>query len=404
MIVFSEGLRVSPPWAHSFVILLMLSNLWLYWLPEETLGRTSFYSTVAVVDIVLVTAALVISGQTGTDFYLMYFLVIIISAFSQDLNRIMISTVLVTLIYGLTLLLTSYERAASDPTVLLRFPFFFIIALFYGYVVQSVIEEKLGREKLAQEEVNRLKAQFLGNLTSQLLRPINAMLGNVHLLLTGASGDLSLDQIKLVDQLQLHAERIVSLIRDLVDLSKIEAVRSTLHVQKGPVKPFLEQIDREIQPWLKEKRLSTEILCGDDLPLIETDWGKLRQALLYILSHAIKLAPSGRLAVIACRWPDEERLSFAIMEAEAQIGKEAMPATLERITRTDSSGHHEASDSGVGIEVAKNLIAVLGGSIAIRSRSASSPEVAITIPILWGQKPKEVVEINYTEPLIQRPS
>ncbi|HEV8340824.1 MAG TPA: histidine kinase dimerization/phospho-acceptor domain-containing protein, partial [Candidatus Binatia bacterium] len=216
MLLVTEKLWVDLSWAHLFILILILSNLGFYFIREEIIGKPTFYATVALADIALITIALVLSGQSGTDFYLMYFLVIIISAFSQDLNRIIFSTVLITLIYGLTLLLTAYDESTADPTILLRFPFFFIIALFYGYVVQTTVQERLRREALVREEVNRLKAQFLSQITHQLLGPMNVIMANIHVLLTGASGDLNLEQIKVADRLQLQAENLVSLIHDLV--------------------------------------------------------------------------------------------------------------------------------------------------------------------------------------------
>jgi len=87
MLLFSEGLWIDLSWAHLFIVLLILSNLSLYFVRDELLAKSRFYSTIALVDIMLITLALILSGQTGTDFYLMYFLVIIISAFSQEIGR-----------------------------------------------------------------------------------------------------------------------------------------------------------------------------------------------------------------------------------------------------------------------------------------------------------------------------
>jgi signal transduction histidine kinase len=395
MLLFSEGLWIDLSWAHLFIVLLILSNLSLYFVRDDLLAKSRFYSTIALVDIILITLALILSGQTGTDFYLMYFLVIIISAFSQELNKIIFSTVAVTFIYGLTLLTTSYEKSTADPTILLRFPFFFIIALFYGYVVQTAVQERLRREEVAREEVNRLKAQFLSLITHQLLSPINVIMANVHVLLTGAAGDLSLEQIKVADRLQLQAENLVSLIHDLVDLSKIEAKRITLRIQKAAVKPFLQEIQREVHSLLKDRPLQVELLVDDGVPTVETDWDKLRQAMTHFLASAIKCTPSGQIALIARRAPEQDQVTFAITHPEFEIKKENLPLVFESIKPAVSSPMSESDGFGVTLTLAKNLIEMLGGAVQMNGRHGTS-DIAVTIPVLWSQKAREVIEINYS--------
>lgn len=395
MLLVSEKLWIELSWAHLFIIILILSNLCLYFVREELLAKSKFYSIIALADVALITIALVLSGQSGTDFYLMYFLVIIISAFSQDLNRIIFSTVLITFIYGLTLLLTAYEESTADPTVLLRFPFFFIIALFYGYVVQTAVQERLRREELAREEVNRLKAQFLSLITHQLLGPMNVIMANIHVLLTGATGDLNLEQIKVADRLQLHAEKLVSLIHDLVDLSKIEAKRITLRLQKAAVKPFLQEIQREIHPQLKDRSLQSEVLVDDGIPTIESDWSKLRQAMLYLLANAVKFTPSGQIALIARKADEDGKVILAITNAQIEPKKENIPLIFETINRTAPSTLSESDGFGVSLTLAKSLIEMLGGAVQINNRIGTAPDITVTLPVLWERKSKEAIEINY---------
>jgi signal transduction histidine kinase len=395
MLLVTEKLWVDLSWAHLFILILILSNLGFYFIREEIIGKPTFYATVALADIALITIALVLSGQSGTDFYLMYFLVIIISAFSQDLNRIIFSTVLITLIYGLTLLLTAYDESTADPTILLRFPFFFIIALFYGYVVQTTVQERLRREALVREEVNRLKAQFLSQITHQLLGPMNVIMANIHVLLTGASGDLNLEQIKVADRLQLQAENLVSLIHDLVDLSRIEAKRITLRVQKAAVKPFLQEIQREVHPQLKDKSVQTELVVEDGLPPVETDWDKFRQAMTYFLSIAVKFTPSGQIAVIAHKGPDD-KITFAITNADFEAKRENIPLILESIKQTASSAMHESNGFGLVLTLAKSLIEMLGGAAHISSRLGTAPDITVTMPTLWERRSTDAIEINYT--------
>src|SRR5215471_11564786 len=120
MIVGSEPVVVRRAVEYLLVGALILSNLILYFVPEGQFQRSALSSSVGIADIFVITAALVISGQTASDFYMTYFLVIIISALSRNLGRIVISATLVILIYGFLLTLNSYESGVPESPILLR--------------------------------------------------------------------------------------------------------------------------------------------------------------------------------------------------------------------------------------------------------------------------------------------
>jgi K+-sensing histidine kinase KdpD len=395
MVVFSENLLVDMIWAHAFVVLALFSNAALHLVPARIVKQSSFHSAVALADIGVITLGLIISGQTATDFYLLYFLVLIISALSQQMVRVVVSTVLVILLYGLTLLLTG-EKGTADPVVLLRFPFFFIIAMFYGFLVQSVREEKQREDSLAQDEVNRIKAQFLGSITHELLGPINMIMGHIHLMLTGAAGNLTLDQIKIMDQFQFHAERLLKYIRELVDLSNIETKRVDLQVRRRDIKPFFKDLQIEIEPRLRDKPVRAEFMSDANFPLVETDWTTFRHAMLHILAAAITTSESGQITVVARPSSNAEEATLAVVNTTSGVKQETMPDVVERMIHTGASVYEE-DGLGVGLAIAKNLLDLLGARIQVGSASKGS-DFIITLPVRWGTRPKRVVGLSYTEP------
>jgi signal transduction histidine kinase len=141
MIVFSRNLFFGLTPAHLLIMALVASNLLLYLLPEKAFKRSSFYPAIGIGDIFLITLALVISGQTTGDFYAMYFLMVVIAALSEELIDILAKAALVIVFYGLVLW-WSLDSGAG-PGALLRLPFFFVVALFYGYLVQLARSKRL---------------------------------------------------------------------------------------------------------------------------------------------------------------------------------------------------------------------------------------------------------------------
>jgi signal transduction histidine kinase len=399
MVVFSQNLLVDIVWAHLFVILIILSNAGLHLVPARIITQSSFYSAVAITDIGVITLGLIISGQTATDFYLLYFLVLMISALNQQMTRVVISTVLVILLYGLTLLLTN-SAGETDPAVLLRFPFFFIIALFYGFLVQSLREDKQREDRLDQGEVNRIKAQFLGSITHELLGPINMIMGHIHLMLTGAAGNLTLEQIRILDQFQFHAEKLLKFIRELVELSNIETKKLDLQVRKGSIKPFLQDLQFELEPRLKDQPLRAEFISDDGLPNVETDWTTFRHAMMHILANTIASSESGQVTVIAGASADTEEATFMVLNTSASVTKETIPPILDRF-RHSGSALYDGDGMGIGLAIAKSLLDLLGARIQGAPGTSKNLDFMITVPLRWGARPKRVVGLSYVEPFRQ---
>jgi signal transduction histidine kinase len=179
IILASERLRVGAAAAYIFVSCLLLSNIFLHFVSAASFSRPALYSSVGIADVFLITLALLLSGQTASDFYLTYFLVIIISALSASLLRIILSTSLVILVYGSILVLNEYASGFHDATILLRLPFFFVVALFYGHLVQLVRAKESDKQKsmgLAEEARKFSREQVQTNTRlSRLLEEQNAL-------------------------------------------------------------------------------------------------------------------------------------------------------------------------------------------------------------------------------------
>jgi signal transduction histidine kinase len=158
LLLSSQQTWVTLNLLHGFIVFYILTNLGLYLLEERVFESTYFYSPVVIFDTSFVTVALVISGQIATDFYLAYFLIIILSTIWQDFRGVVAIAVLATALYGYFLFQTTLVH---DPSVYLRIPFLFVISLFYGYFVQIVRFEKALKEEARQEAQDMAMLQSL---------------------------------------------------------------------------------------------------------------------------------------------------------------------------------------------------------------------------------------------------
>lgn len=169
MILASKNLGADVSLAHALVIFLIVSNAALHFIPTSAPPGSRFYGVLGIVDIFFVTLALAISGQTDSDFYMMYFLIIIIAALSQDLTRVLLSTLLIVALYGSMLFATEYERILAASDIMLRLPFILIIALVYAHLVQRLRAETTQRvETAGLYQQSKIQAE-----TQRVLRELN---------------------------------------------------------------------------------------------------------------------------------------------------------------------------------------------------------------------------------------
>lgn len=138
LLLFSHSPLLDPLIIHGFVLFYLLSNALLYFIDERNFQSSNLFSPLVIFDTVCLTFSLVVTGQLGTDLYLTYFLIIVISSFWQDFRWTMGFAVLITLVYAYLLFMAD----SLDSSLFLRLPFLFISSVFYGYFTQLVRSEK----------------------------------------------------------------------------------------------------------------------------------------------------------------------------------------------------------------------------------------------------------------------
>lgn len=159
LILFSWGGWFDPFMAHGFLLFYILSNVTLYMVDEELFASASFYTPLVLFDTLALTASLTLSGQIGSDFYIAYFLTMILCVICKDLRGLMLIAFLAPLVYGHFLF---QHSQVHDPSLYLRVPFPFVVALFYGYFAQlenHAVILKEEQESEAERKRNEEQAQ-----------------------------------------------------------------------------------------------------------------------------------------------------------------------------------------------------------------------------------------------------
>jgi signal transduction histidine kinase len=228
------------------------------------------------------------------------------------------------------------------------------------------------------QRANQHKAEFLANMSHELRTPLNSILGFSQLLLEGDGGELSNDQKQDVDIIQQNGRHLLSLINDLLDISKLEAGKAQLHRGEVDVDGLIDECVGSVGSLAKTKRLELSASVAEDVGPVFADGPKLKQVLLNLLGNAIKFTEAGSVRVSAERQGSDLRISVR----DTGIG--VPPEDIERIFESFQQGKSGMSGkyqgTGLGLAICRQLVEMHGGRIWVKSSPGQGSTFTFTIP------------------------
>ena len=244
-----------------------------------------------------------------------------------------------------------------------------------------------GLEETAKElqETSRYKSEFLANMSHELRTPLNSVLLLSRLLSENKSGSLSGKEVEYATAIGTAGAQLLELINDVLDLSKVEAGRVDVDVERIALGEFLEMFRAEFVHLAADKGLELRVELGQDAPaVVETDPGKLRQILVNLTGNAIKFTDSGSVTVAVCaatlRGASSVRLS--VRDTGAPIPEAARKSIFEAFHQVDGSTTRAHGGTGLGLTISRELARALGGELELCPQAATGNEFAVTIPLL----------------------
>ncbi len=228
------------------------------------------------------------------------------------------------------------------------------------------------------------KSEFLANMSHEIRTPMTAILGFAETLL----GELDEDDASsvrrhAVETIQRNGEHLLSLINDVLDLSKIEAGRIDMNTTPCSPAMLLADVRALMRLRAEEKRLSLTIEYDGPIPQqIQTDPLRLRQILINLIGNAIKFTESGGVRIIACLMyePDQTtRLRFDIADSGIGIAEGQIARLFQPFTQADSSTTREFGGTGLGLTISKRFAEMLGGGITVTSAPGKGSVFTLTI-------------------------
>jgi signal transduction histidine kinase len=240
-------------------------------------------------------------------------------------------------------------------------------------------EEALRRLNKKLEDANRHTSEFLANLSHELRTPMNAVLGASELLAEGLFGQLSEKQVEYVRDIYDSGTHLLSLINDVLDLSKVEAGKLDLHLSHFDLRSLMESSAVIVRERAAGKSLEFNVIPPPEEVIVEADERKIKQIVYNLLSNAVKFAPeNGRVDFKAHR--DGDEVIFAVEDDGPGVAEEFR----ERIFEEFFQAVIDREGTGLGLALAKRLVELHGGRIWLESEEGQGSRFFFAIPIERG--------------------
>jgi signal transduction histidine kinase len=230
--------------------------------------------------------------------------------------------------------------------------------------------EELEFAKSRAEQASRLKSEFLANMSHEIRTPMNGVLGMLQLL---AATEQTPEQSEFVADARGSAEGLLSLLNDVLDLSKIEADR--LELERIPFRPreCVGEAVRTLSARACEKQVALSAKIGDGVPpALWGDAARLRQILLNLIGNAIKFTAHGEVTVsVSCQYRKETGLAllhFAVADTGIGIAKEEQGRIFDSFQQADASTTRKYGGTGLGLAICSRLVALMNGKIWVVSQ------------------------------------
>jgi PAS domain S-box-containing protein len=232
---------------------------------------------------------------------------------------------------------------------------------------------------LAAEQANRLKSEFLAVMSHELRTPLNAIIGYSEWLLFPGAGALTATQRGDIREIASGGQRLLALVNDILDLSRIEAGEWTMEPEAVDIEQLIAQALADVAPQSVDKGLNVSLLCEPGLPSAHADPRTLRQVLVNLLGNAVKFTDSGSITVSA--HAGDGVVTVLIADSGIGIPPDLLPLIFDPFRQGNSGTARRHGGTGLGLAIVQRLVELMGGTVAVASVPGEGSTFTVTVPL-----------------------
>jgi signal transduction histidine kinase/CheY-like chemotaxis protein/HAMP domain-containing protein len=264
-----------------------------------------------------------------------------------------------------------------------------VVELLKTFAAQSALAIQNARlfrdlaEKSKQLEVaSQLKSQFLANMSHELRTPLNSIIGITEMLQEDARDLKRESELEPLARVLRAARHLLTLINDILDLSKIEAGRMEIHLESFAIAPLVEDVVSTIGSLAAKNGNRVVLDCAADIGTMRADQTRIRQALLNLVSNATKFTERGTVTIRVKRVTEDGRewVTMAVTDTGIGLTREQMERLFQEFVQADASTTRKYGGTGLGLAISRRFCQMMGGDIAVESQPGRGSTFTIRLP------------------------
>ena len=397
LLLVEQNFTTPSPIVGGLIALALASNVACAQLPRRITDSTRFAIAVIIFDTVWVTAALMSSGRFSADFFMLYFFLLLLAAVGENLRLIAVAACVVCGAYLYGHSVTGGGDLWSSPS-LIRVPFLFTTAIFYGHLVDRTRREEQradSAEALAAQlqrtlaefkilyakaqEAERIKTEFLATVSHELRTPLTTLLGYTELLIEDSYGRTTDDQRGALQKVRASGRILQQAIGRMLDASRIDFGHESLSCDEFE----LADLFAELRAGLPDTpQVAVHWPDTSGLPTLRIDEEKLRTILRNLLENACKYTPRGTIDV-AARWNRRnDEIEIDVSDTGVGIEPGEIDAIFEAFRQGGNRSDLATAGVGLGLYIVQRLTGRLGGEVCVQSMPGRGSTFTIRVPRL----------------------
>lgn len=247
---------------------------------------------------------------------------------------------------------------------------------------------ELMQQKNKLDEASRIKNVFISNMSHELRTPLNSVISLSGILKRKLSSIIPAEEHSYIDIIEKNGKRLLALINDILDLSRIESGKEKISLSKFTIDELVKMVLVAIESQAQEKNIKLSTHLGKELPALISDFSKCRHVLENIVANAIKFTEKGKVDISAVQADD--MIHIIVKDTGIGIKQDQLQYIFDEFRQTDESLSKKYEGTGLGLSIAQKNVRLLDGSIEVQSSFGKGSTFTIKLPLKSPQQPADI--------------